>query len=261
MALHMLDLLVVERSTTGKVVTGTVEGELSEPLEDISQVATRLKLLLASGAAAAGAAPADPASARLLERILDDVTSIKRRMKDVASGPATILGAERSIAEAVLDPLLVGKRVLVADDDVRIRQIVRDVLQVRGAEVLICENGETAIAALAAASSVEGSAASPTDVGPGRERLVGGGGREGRAGRGFDLIVSDIKMPDKTGYQIFAEARRTMPGVPVILMTGFGYDPHHSIVRASQEGLSCVLFKPFQADRLVEEVHKAIAKK
>jgi hypothetical protein len=41
-------------------------------------------------------------------------------------------------------------------------------------------------------------------------------------------------------------------------MTGFGYDPHHSIVRASQEGLQCVLFKPFQIEKLIEEVHKAL---
>ena len=41
--------------------------------------------------------------------------------------------------------------------------------------------------------------------------------------------------------------------------TGFGYDPHHPIVRASQEGLSSVLFKPFQVERLVDEVKKALA--
>jgi FixJ family two-component response regulator len=41
-------------------------------------------------------------------------------------------------------------------------------------------------------------------------------------------------------------------------MTGFGYDPHHSIVRSSQEGLHCFLFKPFQAQQLLEEVEKAL---
>ena len=45
-------------------------------------------------------------------------------------------------------------------------------------------------------------------------------------------------MPDKTGYDVFAAARRKSPTVPVILMTGFGYDPNHCIVRASQEGLA-----------------------
>jgi two-component system, sensor histidine kinase SagS len=47
----------------------------------------------------------------------------------------------------------------------------------------------------------------------------------------------------------------------VILMTGFGYDPHHSIVRASQEGLSSVMFKPFKVDQLLEEVRKALGQK
>ena len=47
-------------------------------------------------------------------------------------------------------------------------------------------------------------------------------------------------------------------GLPVLLMTGFGYDPHHSIVRASQEGLSSVLFKPFKVDQLMQEIRKAL---
>ena len=41
-------------------------------------------------------------------------------------------------------------------------------------------------------------------------------------------------------------------------MTGFGYDPNHSIVRSSQEGLEAFLFKPFRVSQLIEEVHKAL---
>jgi hypothetical protein len=41
-------------------------------------------------------------------------------------------------------------------------------------------------------------------------------------------------------------------------MTGFGYDPSHSIVRASQEGLQAVLFKPFKVDQLLNECRKAL---
>ena len=74
----------------------------------------------------------------------------------------------------------------------------------------------------------------------------------------FDLVVSDIKMPDKTGYDVFAAARKKNASLPVILMTGFGYDPNHSIVRASQEGLQAVLFKPFKVDQFLGEVRKAL---
>jgi len=46
----------------------------------------------------------------------------------------------------------------------------------------------------------------------------------------------------------------------VILITGFGYDPDHSIVRASREGLAGVLFKPFKVDQLLEQIRRALSK-
>ncbi|MCH2153930.1 MAG: response regulator, partial [Phycisphaerales bacterium] len=74
----------------------------------------------------------------------------------------------------------------------------------------------------------------------------------------LDLVVTDIKLPDLNGYEVFTGARGCFPEVPVILMTGFGYDPSHSIVRASQEGVSAVLFKPFRTAQLLEAIKSAI---
>ena len=74
-----------------------------------------------------------------------------------------------------------------------------------------------------------------------------------------DLLLSDIKMPDLNGYELFRESQDRFPGIPVILMTGFGYDPNHSIVRASQEGMQTVLFKPFKTSQLVDAVTQAVA--
>lgn len=222
MAIHLLDLLVVERSTTNQNVSGRVEGELDEPLQDIAH---ELDMLLARGGA-------DADTARHVERIRRDVDDIRRRVRDCAAGPTTLLGVEKALAERVTEPALVGKRVLVADDEPKIRRIIGDVLRSRGcAEVLVVENGALAILEI-----------------------------ERTGTRGFDLILSDIRMPDRNGYEVFATARKLLPGVPVILMTGFGYDPHHSIVRASEEGLQSVLFKPFQVERLIDEVRRALTK-
>lgn len=242
LALHILDLLRVERVGTSETVGHTVEDELAAPLEELAADVAKLK----------AAAAIDPTQAlRSIDRIVAEVDALKRRVKDVTSGPQTILGADEALSDSTLDPVMAGKRVLVADDEGRIRQVIRDVLSARGAEVVVCENATEAIAALHAASV-------PTPSNPGLERGAAAPGSDTK--RGFDVLVSDIRMPDKTGYEIFAEARKLYPDLPVILMTGFGYDPHHSIVRASQEGLQCVLFKPFQAERLVEEVHKALAR-
>jgi DNA-binding NtrC family response regulator len=74
----------------------------------------------------------------------------------------------------------------------------------------------------------------------------------------FDLVISDIKMPTRNGYEVFAAAKERNKDTPVILMTGFGYDPNHSIVRARREGLAAVLFKPFKIDQLLGEIRTAI---
>jgi CheY-like chemotaxis protein len=159
-----------------------------------------------------------------LQTIIDNVTSIRTSLKHVAEGPNTVLGAA-DVKESE-DPILAGARVLVADDEPNIRGTISDVLRKYRVTVTPCATGSEAIQHL--------------------------------EDEDFDLVVSDIKMPDKTGYDVFAAARKKNALLPVILMTGFGYDPNHCIVRASHEGLQAVLFKPFKVEQFLGEVRKAL---
>ncbi len=68
----------------------------------------------------------------------------------------------------------------------------------------------------------------------------------------------DIRLPDLDGFETYKRLREVQPKVPIILMTGFGWDPSHSIVKARQAGLQTVLYKPFRADRLMEAVEQAL---
>jgi len=159
-----------------------------------------------------------------LQAILDNVGTIRGSLKQAAAGPNTsILGAKEHKESE--DPVLAGAEVLVADDEPNIRTTISDILKKYKCRVTMAACGADAI------SLVEQ--------------------------QKYDLVVSDIKMPDKTGYEVFAASRK-VSDTPVILMTGFGYDPNHSIVRASQEGLAAVLFKPFKVDQLLTEVRKAL---
>ncbi len=67
-----------------------------------------------------------------------------------------------------------------------------------------------------------------------------------------DLVVTDIAMPDMDGYELFWRIKDYDENIPVIMMTGFGYDPNHVLVRAKVDGLKDVLFKPFDTEKLVE---------
>ena len=160
-----------------------------------------------------------------LNQIVDNVETIRRAVRDVAAGPKAILGS-REISIPERDSPLTGKRILVADDELNIRRTIGDVLGKLRCQCTLCKDGSEAVNLL--------------DL------------------QTFDLVITDIKMPHRNGYEIFAAARRRHESMPVILMTGFGYDPNHSIVRASREGLSTVLFKPFKVDQLLEEIYKAL---
>ncbi|MFN7844454.1 MAG: response regulator, partial [Pirellula sp.] len=69
----------------------------------------------------------------------------------------------------------------------------------------------------------------------------------------YQIIISDIKLPDYSGYQLMVRLQKLMDHVPMALMTGFGYDPGHSIVKARQAGLhpKAILYKPFRLDQLL----------
>lgn len=218
LALNILDVLVVERRTTNRRVAITVMGEIKSPLDTIAKAAESIEV------------GADPRVVELAEKILDAVSSVRHRIEAATSGPQTILGVDEILREGQRDPILEGKRVLVADDEAAIRDTITDVLVQKGCEVSTFASGAPAIEAVRA---------------------------EAEAGMPFDLVISDVRMPDRNGYEVFKAVKDTDQRTPVILMTGFGYDPHHSIVRCSQEGLHCFLFKPFQVTQLLEEVRKA----
>jgi CheY-like chemotaxis protein len=223
-ALNILDLMIVERVSTSHKVTDDVTSELAGPLNDIASDTTALMDDYIG----------NEDLRNRLKQISDNVASIQKSLRQVSAGPQNILGA--GDVKETADPVLENTRILVADDEPNIRLTISDVLRKFGCRVTVVACGLEAIAA------------------------IEGGGPNSASG-GFDLILSDIKMPDKSGYDVFAAAKKKSADLPVILMTSFGYDPNHSIVRASQEGLQAVLFKPFKVEQLLGEVRKALAKR
>ena len=75
----------------------------------------------------------------------------------------------------------------------------------------------------------------------------------------YDVIIADIRLPDMSGYELLLALQDLLDRVPLVLMTGFGYDPGHSIVKARHAGVDLVLFKPFRIDQLLETVERAVA--
>lgn len=73
------------------------------------------------------------------------------------------------------------------------------------------------------------------------------------------VVVSDIRMPQVDGLELFARIRALDADLPVILMTGHGDIP--MAVKAIQDGAYDFLPKPFAGDRLVQSVRRALEKR
>ncbi|HTN72520.1 MAG TPA: response regulator, partial [Methylomirabilota bacterium] len=106
---------------------------------------------------------------------------------------------------------LSGLKILIVDDDAEICQSLKDLLE----EERCCI--ETAPSGIHAMKSL------------GREQ--------------FDLVLSDVVMPDMDGYQLYQSVKKQSPELPVVLMTAFNYDKDHIIKRSCLEGLQGVIFK------------------
>jgi len=71
--------------------------------------------------------------------------------------------------------------------------------------------------------------------------------------KSFDLVLSDVVMPNMDGYELYREIKREHPHLPVLMMTAFHYDKDHIIKRSRMQGLEGVIFKkPVDPDRLRE---------
>ncbi|HXE79682.1 MAG TPA: sigma-54 dependent transcriptional regulator [Vicinamibacterales bacterium] len=115
-------------------------------------------------------------------------------------------------------------RILVADDERSMRELLAIVLRREGHEVLVAHDGATAIAALERGS--------------------------------VDLLISDIKMPDMTGIDVLRAAKTLDPSLPAIMMTAFA--SQETAIEALRLGACDYLIKPFNVDELKVKVREKL---
>ncbi len=167
----------------------------------------------------------DPSVCERLQRVLKHTRGIRQLVHRVGETIAPKVPNPPVTLRSVR-PKLRQKRVLVVDNDESVRIAAHELLGRFGCEVETAHHGEEALLMVRSFH--------------------------------YDVVIVDIRLPDMTGYDCFVGVRQLNEHLPVILMTGFGYDPSHSIVKARQAGLKSVLYKPFRLDQLLKEVETAV---
>lgn len=75
----------------------------------------------------------------------------------------------------------------------------------------------------------------------------------------IDLVISDLRMDEMDGMQLFSEIQKVQPGLPVIILTAHGSIP--DAVAATQQGVFSFLTKPVDKDALYQAIDDALAHK
>ncbi len=76
--------------------------------------------------------------------------------------------------------------------------------------------------------------------------------------QGFDLIITDIVMPNISGVAIIAIVKKKYPDIPVIAITGWGEHPERLAAEAHAD---LVLEKPFELNELDDVIKDLLSRK
>lgn len=116
--------------------------------------------------------------------------------------------------------------ILLVEDEAPIRRLAQRMLEIDGYRVI---EAASVTAALAAA-----------------------------AGQTLHLVITDYKLPDRSGEELLAALRKDLPALPAVVMSGFGSD----VLEAPPNPACQTLFlpKPFARDTLREIVQTALGR-
>lgn len=118
-------------------------------------------------------------------------------------------------------------RVLVVDDEKVIREILADFLSMEGFFVRTAEDGSAALVELSR--------------------------------HHYDLVLSDLKMPNMGGLELLAAISKHAPNVVTVIMTGFG--TVETAIDAMKRGAYDYILKPFKVEEVVHTIRRGLEKR
>src|SRR5579863_4370332 len=118
-------------------------------------------------------------------------------------------------------------RVLVIDDEADIREGLELLLTTEGYTVELAQNGTEGLQKMEA--------------------------------HGYDLVLLDLMMPDKSGMEVIEEVRQRDRETPIFLITAYG--SVDAAVRALKLGANDYFSKPWDNDKLIIEIDRMIARR
>lgn len=220
LALNTLELLVAQKANAAQQSVEAIHSEVAIPVDEILNDAVNVMEQYIGH---------EPQVSQRLQRILRNARDIKQVIQKVGQRLAP---AEAVPSGVKIDkhPKLRSVRVLVVDADESVRNDAHALLERYGCIVETAHSGREAVLMVRSCEQV------------------------------YDVVISDIRLDDMNGHELMCTLQQLVDSLPMILMSGFGYDPAHTIVKARRAGLSAkaILYKPFRLDQLLGTVETVL---
>ncbi len=118
--------------------------------------------------------------------------------------------------------------ILVVDDDASVLDVMSEMLRMEGHSVTVAENGKQAVDCV--------------------------------FNDPFDLVITDLIMPEKEGLETIADIRRKFSKLPIIAISGGGrLGPNDYLETARFIGANATLAKPFARQELIHAVDSLLS--
>ena len=222
-ALNTLELLAAEKTNTAHASVEAIHGAVALPVDEILNDTVRVIESYIGH---------NPDVVKRLRSILKNARDIKQLIQKIGESMAPVDALPAGV-QPENRAALKGRTILVIDADEQVRTSAHNLLERYGCLVETAHEGSEAILMVR------------------------------NAEKEYDAVISDIRLPDLSGYELLLKLKEVMSdeNPKLILMTGFGYDPGHSIVKARQAGLrqGAVLYKPFRLDQLLSIVEAIVS--
>jgi CheY-like chemotaxis protein/PAS domain-containing protein len=220
-SINTLELLVAEKASTAAESVDAIHSAVALPIDEILNDAVNIMERYIGH---------EPGVTERLQRVLRNARDIKQVIQKVGQQMAPTLALPQVLADKDR-PELRGLKVLVVDADDSVRNQSHALLDRYGCIVETAHDGAEAVFMVRNMSPDEG----------------------------YDVIINDIRLPDMTGFELLLKLNELLDHVPIVFMTGFGYDPGHSIPNAKRAGFAPVLlYKPFSLDQLLNAVEQVM---
>ncbi len=208
-SLNTLELLVAQKNNAAQQSVEAIHSAVALPIDSIlCDTVSVIEKYIGH----------DPKVVERLRSILKNAREIKDVIQKVGETMAPAETVPAGI-HVVKRPSLRGRRVLVIDSDQQVRESAHQLLEKYGCVVETAQLGKESLLMMQTCDPEEC----------------------------YHAVIADIRLPDISGYDLLLKMKETCEHPPLILMTGFGYDPGHSIVKARQAGLraGAILYNRF----------------